>query len=80
MSILVTIDVNGHDITGQFETMTYQSEEYVIVSETANGDHVGVLMDKAKVKKFDASFGLATPRFYQGKLLLNNPIVIPRDA
>lgn len=80
MSILVTIDVNGQDITGQFETMTYQGEEYVIVSDTTKGDHVGIPIDKAKIKKFDSDFGLATPQFYQGKLSLSSPVVIPKAA
>lgn len=80
MSILATIDVNGRDITGQFATMTYQGEEYVIVSNNAKGDHVGIPMDKAKIKKVDSDFGLATPQFYQGKLSLSSPVVIPKGS
>lgn len=77
MSIIATIETGVRDITGSFETRTFQGKEYVAVFRTDKGEDVGIPMDKTKIKELDAVHGLAVHRFYQGKLPLADCSVLP---
>lgn len=77
MAIFATIDVNGEDLTGYFETVVRGDTEYLIVSVGARGNLKGIPMNSDNIHPLNPSLSLASPRSYSGRISFTQRTDIP---
>jgi len=78
MTILVTVDVLGHNITGTHQTLEHNGDLYAVIHTANDGSHLGLKLDRHDIVEQVERLKLYVP-MYKGKLAFKDLVAIPAN-